>query len=119
DVLRDRFAVTPAERVDPVFDVAIVDEADAVMIDEAMVPLVLAGTSDDQADEFGEATALVEQLTPERDFTVDADQATVTLTDAGLDSIEARLGGINLYDAEHIASLTRINLALHARVLLH
>lgn len=118
DVLRDRFAVTPAERVDPVFDVAIVDEADAVMIDEAMVPLVLAGTSDDQADEFGEATALVEQLIPEDDFAVE-DQATVTLTDEGLDRIEARLGGINLYDAEHIASLTRINLALHARVLLH
>lgn len=119
DVLRDRFAVTPAERVDPIFDVAIVDEADAVMIDEAMVPLVLAGTSDDQADEFGEATALVEQLMPEDDFAVDPDQATVTLTDKGLDRIEARLGGINLYDAEHIATLTRINLALHARVLLH
>ncbi|WP_242087663.1 accessory Sec system translocase SecA2 [Microbacterium lacticum] len=119
DVLRDRFAVTPAERVDPVFEVVIVDEADAVMIDEAMVPLVLAGTSDDQADEFGEATALVEQLIPEDDFAVDPDQATVTLTDEGLDRIEARLGGINLYDAEHIATLTRINLALHARVLLH
>ncbi len=119
DVLRDRFAVTQAERVDPVFDVVIVDEADAVMIDEAMVPLVLAGTSDDQADEFGDATELVEQLAPERDFAVDGDQATVTLTDEGLDRIEARLGGINLYDAEHIATLTRINLALHARVLLH
>ncbi|MGO1506922.1 MAG: accessory Sec system translocase SecA2 [Microbacterium sp.] len=119
DVLRDRFAVTPAERVDPVFDVVIVDEADAVMIDEAMVPLVLAGTSDDQANEFGEATALVEQLIPVDDFAVDPDQATVTLTDAGLDRSEARLGGINLYDAEHIATLTRINLALHARVLLH
>ncbi|MFI8594753.1 accessory Sec system translocase SecA2 [Microbacterium sp. NPDC078428] len=116
DVLRDRFAVTDDERVAPVFDVAIVDEADAVMIDEAMVPLVLAGTSDHRAGDFTEATLLVEELEDEQDFTIDADHATVTLTDAGLDRLEAKLG-VNLYAGEHIATLTRINLALHARVL--
>lgn len=117
DVLRDRFTVTDDERVAPVFDVAIVDEADAVMIDEAMVPLVLAGTSDHQPDDFAQATILVEELDEVRDFTVDADHATVTLTDAGLDRLEAQLGGVNLYAGEHVATLTRINLALHARVL--
>lgn len=117
DVLRDRFAVADDERVVPVFDVAIVDEADAVMIDEAMVPLVLAGTSDHRADDFTQATLLVEELEDERDFTIDADRATVTLTDAGLDRLEAQLGGVNLYAGEHIATLTRINLALHTRVL--
>ena len=119
DVLRDRFAVTDDERVAPVFDVAIVDEADAVMIDEAMIPLVLAGTSDHHADDFTEATLMVEELDEERDFEVDADRATVTLTDDGLDRLEARLGGVNLYATEHIATLTRINLALHARALVH
>lgn len=117
DVLRDRFAVSDDERVAPVFDVAIVDEADAVMIDEAMVPLVLAGTSDHRAEDFTEATMLVEELEDGRDFEVDADRATVTLTDAGLDRLEAQLGGVNLYVGEHVATLTRINLALHARVL--
>ena len=117
DVLRDRFAVTDDERVAPVLDVAIVDEADAVMIDEAMVPLVLAGTSEDHADDLAEATRLVETLDEDDDFTIDADRATVTLTDAGLDRLEEQLGGVNLYEGEHIATLTRINLALHARVL--
>lgn len=117
DVLRDRFAVTDDERVAPVFDAAIVDEVDAVMIDEAMVPLVLAGTSDHHADDFAQATLLVEELEDERDFQVDADHATATLTDAGLDRLEATLGGVNLYDGEHVATLTRINLALHARAL--
>ncbi|MFT4228665.1 MAG: accessory Sec system translocase SecA2 [Microbacterium sp.] len=117
DVLRDRFAVSDDERVAPVLDVAIVDEADAVMIDEAMIPLVLAGTSEHRADDLGEATRLVESLDEDLDFTVDADHATVTLTDAGLDRLEERLGGVNLYDSAHLATLTRINLALHARVL--
>lgn len=119
DVLRDRFTVTRDERVAPAFDVAIVDEADAVMIDEAMVPLVLAGSSEHQADEFDHATALVEALVPDEDFTIDADQATVSLTDDGLDRLETRLGGINLYDTSHLEMLTRINLALHARTLVH
>lgn len=119
DVLRDRFAVFPHERVDPVFDVAIVDEADAVMVDEAMVPLVLAGSADHEAHAFAQATALVADLVPGEDFTVDADHATVSLTDAGLDRMEERLGAINLYDVEHLTLLTRINLALHARALVH
>ena len=117
DLLRDRFAVSPAERVSPVFDAAIVDEADAVMIDEAMVPLVLAGTSDESADDLAEATALVENLVEGLHFTVDTDEATAALTDSGLDAVEDRLGGINLYASENIAALTRLNLALHARVL--
>lgn len=117
DVLRDRFAVDAAERVSPVFDVAIVDEADAVMIDEATVPLVLAGNDDHEAEDFAEATRLVNDLDPSIDFSIDADGATVTLTDQGLDRLEATLGGLNLYAAENIGALTRINLALHARVL--
>ncbi|CAN5233523.1 accessory Sec system translocase SecA2 [soil metagenome] len=119
DVLRDRFAVSDEERVEPVFDVAIVDEADAVMIDEAMVPLVLAGTSDDPAQDFTEATRLVGLLVEGEDFAVDADEATASLTDAGLDRLEGLLGGVNLYAAPHVATLTRLNLALHARTLVH
>lgn len=117
DVLRDRFAVDRAQRVSPVFDVAIVDEADAVMIDEAMVPLVLAGTSEHLADDFAEATHLVAELEPDRHFGVDAEGSTVALTDEGLDMLEAKLGGVNLYATANIPTLTRINLALHARVL--
>lgn len=119
DVLRDRQATDAADRVEPAFDVAIVDEADAVMIDEAMTPLVLAGTGSDDAQDLMLATELAATLEPDTDFAVDADGATVTLTDAGLDLIEARLGGVNLFDTEHSGTLTRVNLALHARALVH
>lgn len=117
DLLRDRFAVAPNDAVNPRCDAAIVDEADAVMIDEAMVPLVLAGASDIHSQDFAEATRLVRQLTEGQHYGVDADHATVTLTDEGLDHLEAELGGVNLYALDHVATLTRLNLALHARVL--
>ncbi|WOF21539.1 accessory Sec system translocase SecA2 [Microbacterium betulae] len=118
DVLRDRFVVDPAERVRPVLDVAIVDEADAVMIDEAMVPLVLAGSDAARGPETDEATRLVERLQEGRDFAVDADHATASLTDRGIDAIEGMLGGQNLFAEDSIHILTRVNLALHARVFL-
>jgi len=115
DVLRDRFAVSDDGRVDPVLDVAIVDEADAVMIDEAMVPLVLAGESRHRAESLAEVTALVRDLDDDA-FTVDATRTTVALTDAGVDRLESGLG-LRLFDAENVETLTQVNLALHARVL--
>lgn len=117
DVLRDRFVTAEGDRVEPGLDVALVDEADAVMIDEAMSPLVLAGASPEPPEEFSLADALVRDLDPAAHYAIDADHATVSLTDAGLDRLEQRLGGINLYDTEHTATLTKINLALHAHVL--
>ncbi|GGH38311.1 protein translocase subunit SecA 2 [Microbacterium album] len=117
DVLRDRQATGADERVEPRFDVAIVDEADAVMIDEAMTPLVLAGASDEGAEDLSTATELVRSLEPDAHYAVDEDRATVALTDAGLDLLEGTLG-VNLFASEHAGLLTRINLALHARVLM-
>ena len=45
DVLRDQLATTGTASVSPVPDVAIIDEADSVLVDEALIPLVLAGST--------------------------------------------------------------------------
>lgn len=117
DVLRDRQAERGNDRVDPRFEVAIVDEADAVMIDEGMTPLVLAGTDELSTESLYEATELVKALRRNIHFEIDIDHTTVSLTDAGIDLIEARAGVVNLYDGKHNELLTDVNLALHAREL--
>ncbi|PRB18280.1 accessory Sec system translocase SecA2 [Microbacterium sp. MYb62] len=119
DVLRDRFCVRDDDRVDPRMDVAIVDEADAVMIDEAIVPLVLAGSTPHDEGDTAQAAAFVRNMTEGADYVIDAEGATVGFTDEALDTLEARLGGVNLYASAHIPTLTALNLALHARVLMH
>lgn len=43
DYLRDGAARRFAERVNPVFDVAIADEADHLLVDQARVPLIISG----------------------------------------------------------------------------
>jgi preprotein translocase subunit SecA len=118
DVLRDRLRTDPADIVLPTPDVVIVDEADSVMVDEATVPLVLAGTVErTQAD--ARVAAVVRTLLPEAHYEVDAEGRNVSLTDAGLDRVERRLGRVNLYSGQHLELLIQVNLALQARALLH
>ncbi|MGB6180251.1 MAG: accessory Sec system translocase SecA2 [Rhodococcus sp. (in: high G+C Gram-positive bacteria)] len=117
DVLRDHLVDDAALLVAPAADVAVVDEADSVLVDEALVPLVLAG-SVDQDVSADDVLAAVRALDPDADHDVDAERRNVFLTDAGAEKLEAALGGIDLYSEEHVGTtLVRINLALHAEVL--
>ncbi len=62
---------------------------------------------------------MVGELTAGTDFDTDDDNSNVHLTEAGARKLEARLGGIDLYSEEHVATtLTEVNVALHAHVLL-
>lgn len=117
DVLRDRLVDDVADRVTVKPDVALVDEADSVLIDEARVPLVLAGaTRTEELDD--DVVALVRTLRAGIDYEIDGDGRTVALTDKGTDQVEEHLGDINLYEDENLDRLTQINVALHAEVLL-
>jgi preprotein translocase subunit SecA len=118
DVLRDQLVTDVANLVSPNPDVALIDEADSVLVDEALVPLVLAGTSHRETPRV-ELIRMVGELTPGRDYDTDADSRNVHLTDEGARKLEAKLGGIDLYSEEHVVStLTEVNVALHAHVLL-
>ena len=96
DILRDRLVNDVADRVTVTPDVALVDEADSVLIDEARVPLVLAGaTRTEELDD--DVVQLVRTLRAGVDYEIDGDGRTVALSDKGTDKVEETLGGINLY----------------------
>jgi preprotein translocase subunit SecA len=119
DVLRDQLVTDVEDLVSPNPDVALIDEADSVLVDEALVPLVLAGTTHRETPKV-EIIRLVGELTAGKDYDTDADSRNVHLTEAGAQKLEAKLGGIDLYSEEHVATtLTEVNVALHAHVLLH
>jgi preprotein translocase subunit SecA len=118
DFLRDQLVTDYADRVQPPLGTAIVDEADSILIDEARVPMVLAGAIPSEQDPVHTAAALVRGLVAKRDYEITEDGRSVSLTPAGLANVEAKLNGINLYDDEHLAELSAINVALHAHALL-
>ena len=118
DVLRDQLVTDVADLVSPDPDVALIDEADSVLVDEALVPLVLAGTTHRETPRL-EIIRLVGELQPGEDYDTDVDNRNVHLTETGARKIEKALGGIDLYSEEHVGTtLTEVNVALHAHVLL-
>ncbi|MBX9978199.1 MAG: accessory Sec system translocase SecA2, partial [Mycobacterium gordonae] len=122
DVLRDQLVTDVDDLVSPNPDVALIDEADSVLVDEALVPLVLAGTTHRETPRL-EIIKLVGQLVHHKNaddyYATDADSRNVHLTELGARKLEKALGGIDLYSEEHVGTtLTEINVALHAHVLL-
>ncbi len=118
DVLRDQLVTDVEDLVSPNPDVALIDEADSVLVDEALVPLVLAGTNHRETPRL-EIIDLVGSLTPNVDYDTDTDRRNIHLTETGAQKVEKALGGIDIYSEEHVGTtLTEINVALHAHVLL-
>lgn len=118
DVLRDQLITDRADAVQHGADVALIDEADSVLVDEALVPLVLAGNEPGTAP-GGRITDLVRRLKKNQHYVVDEDGRNASLTDVGARLLERQLGITSLYDDEHVGStLVQVNLALHAHALL-
>jgi preprotein translocase subunit SecA len=78
---------------------AIVDEADSILIDEAVTPLIISGTAPnpEQVEAFCQAVALAGQLEARRDYRTNERYREVDLTESGknrLGELAADLGGI-------------------------
>ncbi|HXL92454.1 MAG TPA: accessory Sec system translocase SecA2 [Streptosporangiaceae bacterium] len=117
DVLRDRLATSEPGLIAGAPDVVLIDEADSVLVDEALVPLILAGAADDP-DAGPDMVDMARRLRAGRDYLVDEEGRSVHLTDKGTRVVEEALGGIDLYTDPHLGTLTRVNVALYAQALL-
>jgi preprotein translocase subunit SecA len=118
DFLRDHLVFEKGDLVHRSFHFVIVDEADANLIDEARVPLVIAGSTTTPPIDYNLMTEIVRRLDSDLDFETDEYSRNIILTESGLDRIESELGCGNLHAPENLTLLTGINLALHADVLL-
>ena len=118
DHLRDLLVLDPADLVHRAFHAAIVDEADSLMIDEARVPLVIAGSVDRSPSRASELARLVVALTPDVHFTLDEYGRDVNLTEAGIEHVERTLACGSLHGDNNFRLLTELNCALHAHALL-
>ncbi|MDZ7854884.1 DEAD/DEAH box helicase [Sphaerotilus sp.] len=75
---------------------AIVDEADSLLVDEATMPLVLAETQDDPGHRAAcfQALVLARRLLPGEHVQLDAERLSVGWTDAGAEHLEAMAEGL-------------------------
>ncbi len=118
DYLRDALCLKTGDLVHRAFQFAIVDEADSILIDEARIPLVIAGTSSVPKTDPYYLAAVARGLTLNIDFETDESGRTVALTEVGIDHAQDVLGCSDLYASENLMLLTQLHLALHAATLL-
>jgi preprotein translocase subunit SecA len=122
DYLRDNMKFRLEEMVQRPFNYAIVDEVDSILIDEARTPLIISGPTEDSSELYRQVNRLIPQLKDE-DFEKDEKQRTVTLTDSGVERMEAALREAalltegTLYDIHNIALVHHTNQALRAHKL--
>ncbi|HBP38926.1 MAG TPA: accessory Sec system translocase SecA2, partial [Clostridiales bacterium] len=118
DYLRGFLAATPDELVQRPFYFAIVDEADSIMIDEARIPLVLAGDTGGPGAIDPALFRLVSSMQVNRHYRLDEYAEHILITESGNAWLEKHLNLTNLYDPENVEILTRIRLILQAIALL-
>jgi len=118
DYLRDHLAFHARDLVHREFRFAIVDEADSLLVDEARVPLVIAGSLARDTSKAPSLASLVASFKAGVDYDTDEYSRDVELTEAGIERAEAMLGCGSLHNEANLALLTDLNCALHAHVLL-
>lgn len=117
DYLRDNMAQDIADRVQRPYHFAIIDEVDSVLIDEAKTPLIIAGKMAADADLHHVAAMLARRFKRKEDFDFDDLTKAVSLTDQGIEKVEAAFGIDNLYDLNHQTLYHYVIQAVRAHVI--
>lgn len=118
DYLRGFLAFSPEEVVHRPFHFAIIDEADSILIDEARIPLVIAGDEPSAIEIDRALFDIVSRMERGRHFDTDENESLIYLEDAGIDFVEKVLRLGNLYEGKNLELLSSINLILQAQHLL-
>lgn len=119
DFLRDGLARHESELVQRAFGFAVIDEADSILIDEARIPLVIAGGLPEDSAAAYRIDSILAGLRRHVHYSLDDNARNVRLTDAGIQRVEEALGCGSLFDEQNLALLTAAQDALHAHALLH
>jgi preprotein translocase subunit SecA len=118
DFLRDQTALFPEDQVHRPFAAAVIDEADSILIDEARIPLVLAGGQAVEATLADRVDQFTRNFTQPLHFTCDEYARNIALTDAGIQAVEDAFRCLNLYAEENLRLLIGVQDSIHARALL-
>ena len=115
DYLRDNMVTSMEDKVlVKGLNYALIDEVDSILIDESRTPLIISGGRKNTAALYLQADRFVKSLTAEKDYEVDVETKTVTLTPSGIEKAEKGFKIENLYDIQHTSLVHHINQALKA-----
>src|SRR6185369_4146982 len=118
DFLRDQIALRPEEQVHRKFHAAVIDEADSILIDEARIPLVLAGGEAGEEVTARRVDPIARRFLRGVHFTLDEYGRNIALTDEGIRVAEQGLHCRNIFVEANLDLYTAVHNAIHAHHLL-
>jgi preprotein translocase subunit SecA len=117
DYLRDNMVSHPSQKVQRPYHFAIIDEVDSVLIDEAKTPLIVAGKMKANMDLHMISARLAKRFKNEIDYDFDEETKATSLSDEGIEKVEAAFGVENLYELEHQSLYHYVIQAVRAHVM--
>jgi len=122
DYLRDNMKFSQELIVQRGHHLAIVDEIDSCLIDEARTPLIISGAVEDRTVQYLAVDRLLKNFNKEN-YEIDEKDKNVLLTNKGIDTIENVFSNAKImknksfYDPENIGLVHLVNQALRANLL--
>ena len=119
DYLRDNMALKKGTTVlREKLNYALIDEIDAILIDEARTPLIISHQVSHELGVYEEPQKFVESLVENEDYEIDIKDYAIFLTDKGNTKAEDFFNVPNLYTTDNRTLLHRILQALRATYLM-
>ena len=116
DYLRDYMVSEVDQLRQRELNLAIVDEVDSILIDEARTPLIISAPSSSSGQAYQQFARVVSQLKSEH-YIVDEKEKRVSLNDEGVEKVEKLLGIKNLYEEGNVRTIYHLEQALRAQTL--
>ncbi|MEX0931905.1 MAG: preprotein translocase subunit SecA [Candidatus Paceibacterota bacterium] len=117
DYLRDNIEYDKNKIRQRGHNLAIVDEIDSILIDEARTPLIISAPAGESEDFYTQFARIAGTLKTGEDFEVDEKLKAITLTDSGIEKAEKSLGVENIYTDKGIKYVHHLETAVRAKAL--
>ncbi len=119
DYLRDNLEYDETNLRQREFNYAVVDEVDSILIDEARTPLIISAPTTDSENLYQVFAQIANGLVQDEDYTVDEKHKSISLTPAGINKVEKKLGVENIYTDKGIKYVHHLETAVRAKAIYH
>lgn len=114
DYLFDNLAADPSDQYLLKLNFALIDEADAVLLDSAQTPLIIAGIPRVHSNFYGSAERMITMLREKEDYELSVDRKSVWFTPEGIERMQHYFGVDDLLGKKWYELYRHLVLALKA-----
>ncbi len=117
DYLRDNMVTELDRLVQRGHYMAVVDEVDSILVDEARTPLIISGSVQESPKWYQQFARIAPRLQRDEHYEVDEKKRTIAISEAGVATVEQILGIENLYDHVNVDMVHHLQAAIRAKEL--